>query len=140
MNDVFKLSKDGGKWCALTGSNLQEGCVGFGDAPAEAIMNLLLALRDELETWKTFSSRADTVIDKLTYERDQALSHIRKDWVWICEFCYKTSSDTTLPAGWDFVLQSAVCPDCRKRAALDGGYAVVLCGSYATVPDPRAVR
>lgn len=28
---------DGNKWCALYGSNLMEGVVGFGDTPAEAM-------------------------------------------------------------------------------------------------------
>ena len=27
---------DGNKWCALYGSNLQEGVAGFGDTPAQA--------------------------------------------------------------------------------------------------------
>lgn len=36
---VFKpaLSLDGNKWCALFGTNLQEGVAGFGDSPAEAM-------------------------------------------------------------------------------------------------------
>jgi hypothetical protein len=36
---LFKpvLSLDGNKWCALYGSNLQEGVAGFGDSPAEAM-------------------------------------------------------------------------------------------------------
>ena len=32
-----KLSKDGNQWCALLGNNLQEGCAGFGDTPADAM-------------------------------------------------------------------------------------------------------
>ena len=32
-----KLSMDGGKWCALYGDNLQEGCAGFGDSPELAM-------------------------------------------------------------------------------------------------------
>src|SRR3990167_11258917 len=37
---VFKpnLSKDGDKWCALFGINLQEGVAGFGMTPAEAML------------------------------------------------------------------------------------------------------
>lgn len=31
------LSIDGTKWCALYGSNLQDGVVGFGDTPAAAM-------------------------------------------------------------------------------------------------------
>jgi hypothetical protein len=36
---VFKptLSKDGNMWCAMLGENLQEGVVGFGDTPADAM-------------------------------------------------------------------------------------------------------
>jgi len=32
-----KLSRDGSKWCALFGDNLQEGVAGFGNSPAEAM-------------------------------------------------------------------------------------------------------
>lgn len=31
------LSIDGNKWCALYGENLQDGIVGFGDSPADAM-------------------------------------------------------------------------------------------------------
>lgn len=31
------LSVDGNKWCALYGGDLQSGCAGFGDTPAEAM-------------------------------------------------------------------------------------------------------
>jgi len=31
------MSLDGNKWSALFGANIQEGVVGFGDSPAEAI-------------------------------------------------------------------------------------------------------
>lgn len=36
---VFRpsLSVDGNQWCALYGSNLQEGVAGFGDSPADAM-------------------------------------------------------------------------------------------------------
>lgn len=36
---VFKprLSRDGNKWCALFGDNLQEGVAAFGDSPSEAM-------------------------------------------------------------------------------------------------------
>lgn len=36
---VFRPSirKDGNKWCALYGANLQEGVAGFGDSPAAAM-------------------------------------------------------------------------------------------------------
>ena len=30
---------DGDKWCALHGDDLQSGLCGFGDSPAEAILN-----------------------------------------------------------------------------------------------------
>lgn len=33
------LSKDGNKWCALYGDNLQEGICGFGDSPSDAMYN-----------------------------------------------------------------------------------------------------
>jgi hypothetical protein len=31
------ISKDGNKWCALYGENLQDGVAGFGDTPADAM-------------------------------------------------------------------------------------------------------
>lgn len=31
------LSIDGNQWCALYGSNLQDGVAGFGDTPADAM-------------------------------------------------------------------------------------------------------
>lgn len=33
------LSIDGNKWCALYGSNLQDGVSGFGDSPDEAMFH-----------------------------------------------------------------------------------------------------
>jgi hypothetical protein len=38
---LFKptLLRDGDKWCALLGENLQEGIAGFGDTVAEAMTN-----------------------------------------------------------------------------------------------------
>ena len=58
-------------------------------------------------------------------------------WDWICEFCHKTINGE-LPDDWDFVWQSAVCPECKEKVARDGGYGVVKGGAYATGPDPRA--
>ena len=57
---------------------------------------------------------------------------------WVCSFCFKIYEGDTLPDDWDFVGKSAVCPECKKRAAKDGGYDVVPGGKYATGPDPRA--
>lgn len=34
-----KLSIDGNQWCALYGDNLRDGCVGFGDSPASAMLD-----------------------------------------------------------------------------------------------------
>lgn len=56
---------------------------------------------------------------------------------WVCEFCFKIYEGDKLPDDWDFAWQSAVCPDCIKRVAADGGYGVVPGGKYATGPDPR---
>lgn len=58
---------------------------------------------------------------------------------WICEFCYMRAYTNLLPASWDLVFQSAVCSDCAKRVARDGGYHIVTGGTYAEVPDPRAL-
>lgn len=57
---------------------------------------------------------------------------------WICEFCYTRVYLDRLPDSWEFMWQSAVCPDCHKRVLADGGYSVVKGGAYAfEVPDPR---
>lgn len=56
----------------------------------------------------------------------------------ICEFCFTPAPPGDLPGEWDLALQSAVCPECIRRVAKDGGYAVVKGGAYATTPDPRA--
>ena len=57
---------------------------------------------------------------------------------WVCEYCYRIFYGTKLPDDWDFVWQSAVCPDCKGKVAQDGGYGVVPGGKYAIGPDPRA--
>lgn len=58
---------------------------------------------------------------------------------WVCEFCFRKSNHRMLPEGWDLVWQCAVCPDCQRRVAKDGGYTVVNGGAYANgKPDPRA--
>lgn len=33
-----RLFIDGNQWCALYGENLQDGVAGFGDSPAEAML------------------------------------------------------------------------------------------------------
>jgi hypothetical protein len=38
---TIKIYLDGNKYCALVGSDLQEGLVGFGDSPKFALRNLL---------------------------------------------------------------------------------------------------
>lgn len=60
-------------------------------------------------------------------------------WKWVCEFCFKQTNRNQLPADWDWVWQSAVCPGCRERVQRDGGYNVVKGGAYAGGrTDPRA--
>lgn len=34
-----KICKDGNKWCAMYGENIQDGVCGFGDTPAQAATN-----------------------------------------------------------------------------------------------------
>jgi hypothetical protein len=58
---------------------------------------------------------------------------------WICEFCYAMLFEDRLPDSWDWVWQSAICPDCQEKVARAGGVNVVLSGDYADGPDPRAV-
>jgi len=64
---------------------------------------------------------------------------LAQPWKWICEFCFRLLYVDQLLDGWDFVWQSAVCPECRQRVAHDGGYAVVPGGKYATSSDPREI-
>lgn len=60
-------------------------------------------------------------------------------WKWVCEFCYRQTNRKNLPRDWDLVWQCAVCPKCRVRVPLDGGYWKVVCGAYAGKKrDPRA--
>ena len=34
---IIEISLDGDMWCALVGANIQDGVVGFGDTPLEAL-------------------------------------------------------------------------------------------------------
>lgn len=64
----------------------------------------------------------------------------RPKFGWICEFCYAMlPPGTPLPAGWERVPQSVICPECRVRVKAAGGIAVVKGGAFASGPDPRAV-
>lgn len=56
---------------------------------------------------------------------------------WLCEFCYMRAYTASLPSSWEWVWQSAVCPDCQAKVAENGGYGVVKGGAYAEIPDPR---
>ena len=58
---------------------------------------------------------------------------------WLCEICYRALPNMTLPADWELVFQSAICPDCQKHAK-DNNIALcnLICGSRAQGPDPRA--
>lgn len=43
-NQIITIEKDGNKWCALLGTDLQEGVAGFGDTPKEALLKLCESL------------------------------------------------------------------------------------------------
>jgi len=45
-----RLFKDGNKWCALYGENLQEGVAGSGDTPNEAMRNFDLNWNEPIAT------------------------------------------------------------------------------------------
>jgi hypothetical protein len=62
---------------------------------------------------------------------------IRIEADWICEYCYKPAVGN-LPATWELIFQSAVCPDCLRQLDGLGGVHVVKCGQLAFMPDPRA--
>lgn len=58
---------------------------------------------------------------------------------WVCEFCFRVIHNKDLPATWDLIWQSAVCPKCQSKVAADGGYNIVKGGAYAGKrTDPRA--
>lgn len=44
-----KLYKDGNKWCALYGENLQDGVCGFGKSPAQAQVAFNLAWEEKIK-------------------------------------------------------------------------------------------
>lgn len=44
-----KLFKDGNRWCALFGENIQEGVCGFGKSPSEAFENFDKEWNKEIE-------------------------------------------------------------------------------------------
>ncbi len=46
------LSIDGNQWCALYGSNLQDGVAGFGDSPADAMASFDMAWSANLRALK----------------------------------------------------------------------------------------
>jgi hypothetical protein len=65
----------------------------------------------------------------------------QRSWDWICEFCFKTIKGKILPDSWDWVWQSAVCPECLERVKTDGGFFKVPGGAYAGgKADPRAAN
>ena len=45
--EVIEISLDGTAYCALLGSNLQEGTAGFGSTLPEALEDLASQLREE---------------------------------------------------------------------------------------------
>lgn len=55
------LSIDGDQWCALYGDNLQDGVAGFGDSPADAMLDFDRAWNAKRPESKK-DSRADEVL------------------------------------------------------------------------------
>jgi len=94
------------------------------------------ALCAERRTGKVADHLADVVVPALIAEvRHQRAASAMP--AWLCEFCYARLYVGRLPASWTTVFGCAVCNECQPRIAQDGGYAVVPCGAYAEVPDPR---
>jgi len=58
---------------------------------------------------------------------------------WTCEFCYTQSFNYILPSGWQFIWESAICPDCYKIVAkMDNWINKVNGGAFSGgMPDPR---
>lgn len=97
-------------------------------------------VEDDSKLWRVEELlKAKAKVRFLSLEPLQGKIHLGRYFrqPWLCEFCYKTVYNNILPADWDLVWQSAVCPDCRERVAEDGGYWEVPCGAYADKPDPR---
>jgi hypothetical protein len=54
-----RLSIDGNKWCAIHGDNLQDGVAGFGDSPAEAMVEFDKAWNAKLAKQEGLVAGAD---------------------------------------------------------------------------------
>lgn len=59
---------------------------------------------------------------------------------WVCELCHRRDTSRSLPDGWELVLQSAVCHECRELARVNGGIMNAYGGMFAQGPDPRPWR
>jgi Protein of unknown function (DUF1566) len=62
------LCIDGNKWCAFYGENIQEGCAGFGDSPAEAMADFdaewVRELGEETQSKGAARTKADTATSR----------------------------------------------------------------------------
>ncbi|MDD2255426.1 hypothetical protein [Methanoculleus sp.] len=69
----IRISLDGNKWCALRGTNLQEGESGFGATPEIALMSLLAehewieTLTDDLQSIPATLRAARAVLKRTDY-------------------------------------------------------------------------
>jgi len=59
----------------------------------------------------------------------------------VCELCFRKAPEGDLPADWDIIWQSLVCPECQKRAKQEGkDIPHMKGGCYADGrPDPREI-
>ena len=58
---------------------------------------------------------------------------------WVCELCFRTIRADRLPDDWELVHQSAVCPDCIRRARANDVSLAECCGGVYSDgrPDSR---
>lgn len=61
MEEKIDLKQDGNQWRLLWGENLQEGEVGYGDTPSQAITALGDALRSEEDKERIANQMLDMI-------------------------------------------------------------------------------
>lgn len=73
------LSIDGNKWCALYGSNIQDGVAGFGDSPAEAMYDFDQAWHQKLAAADQRQPMTEADVRHLIYEHTKLNPNQRDD-------------------------------------------------------------
>lgn len=69
-----RLSVDGNKWCALYGDDLMEGVAGFGDSPAEAMLDFDRNWNIKLSAQRAPVAEIDKLRSELSAAKDAVLA------------------------------------------------------------------